>query len=183
MFEIKKSPVLDLMVLVPKKYEDRRGGFIKLFHAAIYEEFGLPSQFREAFYSNSRAGVIRGLHFQRPPSDHGKLVTCLNGSVLDVVVDLRFGSPTYLCAESFRLSSEICNLVYIPPGFAHGFYCDAGDATMLYMTTCEHDPELDDGVLWSSIDFEWPSTNPIISDRDSDFTAIDEFITPFTYEN
>jgi len=118
------------------------------------------------------------MHFQLPPSQHAKLVTCISGRVLDVVVDLRLDSSTYGCSASVELSSEHPSALYIPEGLAHGFLA-LEESILHYKTTSAHDPERDRGILWSSIGFPWPVSDPILSDRDALFPALAAFASPF----
>lgn len=148
---------------------DPRGCFTKLLHPS---DLGLePSQFfpvRECFVSWSEPGVLRGMHFQVPPSDHDKAVSCLSGQVLDVVLDLRRSSPTYGLAHGFELSGREPSTVWIPAGCAHGFAVLGTErALMHYAVTKEHVAVADQGVRWDSFGFEWPcGVARIVSERD-----------------
>jgi dTDP-4-dehydrorhamnose 3,5-epimerase len=121
------------------------------------------------------------MHFQAPPSDHVKLVYCVHGEVMDVVLDLRKGSPTYGQAESIRLSAERGNYLYIPKGIAHGFCATSDVATLVYKVSTVHDPLNDTGVLWNSFGFSWPTPEPVISARDYSFKTLSAFDSPFFY--
>ena len=105
----------------PKVFKDKRGAFVKTFHAGDFHSYGLCADWTEQYYSRSKRGVLRGLHFQLPPHDHAKLVYCVAGSVLDVAFDLRIGSPTYGKAVMLELSAKKGNMIYLPKGLAHGF--------------------------------------------------------------
>ena len=118
---------------------DERGSFVKTFQASVFEEAGLQTNFPEHFFSESKKGVVRGLHFQTPPAAQDKLVFCPAGEVMDVVVDVRAGSPTYGQHVSFRLSSEDWTAAYIPVGFAHGFVALSEAAVMAYLVSAEYD--------------------------------------------
>ena len=180
MFEIEKSPLEGCFALRPKVFTDARGTFVKTFHKSTFEGLGLETNFRESFYSISNANVIRGLHFQVPPHDHVKLVTCTEGEVIDVVLDLRKFSPTYGKVASFKITPENGLSVYIPKGMAHGFYSVKDRSTVTYSVSTEHHAAFDRGLLWSSIDFEWPTTSPIVSERDSKFPSLKDFESPFS---
>jgi dTDP-4-dehydrorhamnose 3,5-epimerase len=160
---------------------DARGSFLKLFHAPSFAEAGLRADWRESYHSSSAGGVIRGMHFQVPPADHAKLVFCLEGEVLDVVLDLRRGSPSEGRAACFTLSGDGGTGVYIPSGCAHGFLGVSERSTMLYMVTSAHSPEHDAGVAWNSFGFDWPVSEPILSDRDSRHPLLSDFVSPFTF--
>lgn len=161
---------------------DRRGSFLKLFQASALTGLGVPFDVRELFVSRSGRGVIRGLHFQAPPADVAKLVCCLEGSVLDVVVDLRVGSPAYGRHVTLELSGERANAVLVPHGCAHGFAVTGDSALVAYLQSGEHDPVREGGVLWSSVDAEWPTREPVLSDRDAGFPSLDAFDSPFRFE-
>lgn len=167
--------------LVPKVIFDSRGSFVKTLHQTIFAEHGLVNCFAEEYYSVSRRGVLRGLHFQIPPAEHVKLVCCVKGAVLDAVVDLRKGSPTFGQHELLELNQDNANALYIPVGFAHGFYARTDDAIVLYKVTSVHSPQHDKGILWSSAEIAWPDPKPLISERDSAFPFLANFESPFVY--
>jgi dTDP-4-dehydrorhamnose 3,5-epimerase len=160
---------------------DRRGDFLKLFHATTFADLGLAFEVRELFWSRSHEHVVRGLHFQVPPVDVAKLVCCLDGAVLDVVVDLRVGSPTYHEHCAVPLSAEAANAVFVPEGCAHGFLVTEGDALVLYAQSGEFDAEREGGILWSSAGVDWPidESQGVLSDRDAAFPRLDDFASPF----
>jgi dTDP-4-dehydrorhamnose 3,5-epimerase len=162
---------------------DERGRFVKTFHAEEFAKAGLDLDILEEYYTTSRAGVLRGMHFQLPPMDCAKLVYCVAGSVLDAVVDLRIGSPKYGQTATFELSAEAGNVIYIPTGLAHGFYVPNGEATLVYNVSAVYSPEHDFGVLWNSAGICWPTTAPIMSARDRSFPCLSEFKSPFVYGN
>jgi dTDP-4-dehydrorhamnose 3,5-epimerase len=162
-------------------FKDERGSFVKTFHQDIFSSYQLETNFAEEYYSVSHRNVLRGLHFQLPPQEHTKIAYCVQGQVLDVVVDLRVGSPTYGKFETFDLSAEKANLIYIPPGLAHGFYVISEMAIMMYKVSTVYSSEHDRGILWNSAGIPWPSTNPIVSKRDSSFATLSDFNSPFVY--
>ena len=160
---------------------DARGHFVKTIQRSVFEAQGLEGDFRECFYSTSFSNVLRGMHFQMPPSDHAKLVYCAVGAICDVALDLRVGSPTYGKHEVYELSSSASNAVYLPRGIAHGFLVREGPAVMVYHVTSEHDPARDAGIRWDSFGAAWPVENPVVSERDKGFVGLDEFESPFQY--
>jgi dTDP-4-dehydrorhamnose 3,5-epimerase len=166
-------------IIKPEVHEDQRGSFVKTFHYDIFKDHGLETSFREEFYTTSHNRVLRGLHFQRPPHDHTKLVYCLSGKIFDVVVDLRSESTTYGRYYCCELSKYSANMLYVPRGLAHGFYVQSDSAIVVYNVSTIHSPDYDDGILWDSVDVPWPDENPILSDRDKSFTKLVNFITPF----
>lgn len=181
MFEIQESKLKGCLKLIPKTFVDQRGQFTKVFHEKTFKDLGLETTFKEEYFSVSYRGVLRGMHFQTPPEDHVKLVYCSQGSVLDVVLDIRRGSPTYGQVEAFELTGNKGECLYIPKGFAHGFYTLSESATMVYKVSTMHSPSNDEGILWSSFGMKWPNQHPTLSQRDSSFAPLDDFRSPFTY--
>ncbi len=167
--------------IIPRVLPDERGLFVKSFHRPLFAEHGLATDFAEAYYSLSRKGVLRGLHFQTPPQDHAKLVYCPAGEVLDAVVDLRAGSPTFGEYATFTLNDRSANIVYLPPGLAHGFWTLSDHALVMYQVTTVHAPEHDAGILWNSAGIPWPGDAPVISARDRSFPRLDALVTPFVF--
>lgn len=169
----KETSIPGCFVLTPKVHEDERGKFVKTFHAPDFQELGLETDFKEEYYSVSKKGVLRGLHFQKPPHDHVKMVYCAEGRVFDVVLDIRRDSRMYGKHVSFELSMEKCNILYLPKGVAHGFYTLSKSAIMMYKVSSVYSPEFDSGILWNSVEIKWPSANPVVSKRDASLRAFD----------
>lgn len=165
--------------IFPDVRRDERGSFVKTFHKELFVERELEHAFAEEYYSVSRQGVLRGLHFQLPPHQHAKLVYCIDGQVMDAVVDLRRGSPSYGQHAVFDLNAEAANVLYIPPGLAHGFYTLSEQATLIYKVTTVYAPESDAGILWNSAGIPWPDEKPLLSPRDQSFPWLDRFDSPF----
>jgi dTDP-4-dehydrorhamnose 3,5-epimerase len=158
----------------PRCHDDDRGQFVKTFYAGAFEELGLESNFRESYYSVSRKGVLRGMHFHRPPHEHAKLVYCVKGRILDAFVDLRGDSQGFGLHESFEISAENRLIVYLPPGVAHGFYVLSDEAITVYSVAVEYNSEADSGVHWNSCGISWPTASPIISPRDANLAPLEE---------
>lgn len=155
---------------------------MKVFQREMFAEAGLETNFSEEYYSISKKNVIRGLHFQLPPMDHVKMVYCVHGEVLDVVLDLRVGSPTYGKHVMFELSATKGNAIYIPKGMAHGFLALREESIMVYSVTSIYSPSHDAGILWNSAKISWPITKVELSDRDHNFPMLENFDSPFKYE-
>jgi dTDP-4-dehydrorhamnose 3,5-epimerase len=181
MFQFKSSSIIGCYEIQPMIFNDDRGRFVKVFHREMFAKLGLCIDFVEEYYSHSRRDVIRGLHFQLPPVDHVKMVYCICGKVFDVVLDLRIGSPTYGKTAIFSLSAEQANYLYIPEGIAHGFCVISDFATMVYKVSSTYSPEHDAGVLWNSVEINWPTKSPILSERDMSFIPFSEFKSTFVY--
>lgn len=149
---------------------DERGYFARTFCAAEFAEQGLLSLFEQSSLSrNTRAGTLRGLHYQAAPHAEAKFVRCVRGALVDVVVDLRAGSPTQGQWIAERLTADEGTGLYIAPGLAHGFQTLVDDTDMLYQITPAFRPGFGAGVRWNDPAFgiEWPLPNPILSDRDA----------------
>jgi len=165
--------------LTPSIFRDARGRFVKTWHPDLFSAHGIHMPIAEEFYSVSERDVIRGMHFQTPPHDHEKLVYCVAGKVLDVVLDLRSSSATYGRSWSWELSPDNGHIIYIPKGFGHGFLSLAHGSVMIYKTSTVHAPSHDTGVRWDSFGFAWPVAAPVISERDRQLPPLGEFKTPF----
>lgn len=159
--------------------EDERGTFVKTFHEERFAELGLPTEWREEYYSHSRKGVIRGMHFQTPPNDHEKIVYCMQGRVLDVVVDLRKNSSTYGQHLALELDAARGHGLFIPRGMAHGFLVLTESALMAYKVTTVYASSNDAGIHWDSFGLDWGVKQPIVSTRDRVHPAFENFISPF----
>ncbi len=159
-------------------FEDLRGTFVKTYHENLYKSLGINFTMKEEYCSISKKDVIRGMHFQSPPYGHEKIVRCIRGSVLDVLLDLRQGDR-YGSTASVRLSGEGNQLIYIPEGIAHGFLSLESDSLMMYKTSVIHMPDSDFGIRWNSFNFDWGIKDPILSLRDQDHIAFSEFQSPF----
>ena len=159
----------DIILIKPKIFPDERGFFSESFKSSDFQKFNLPAHFVQDNFSISKKDVIRGLHYQKEPKAQGKLVTVFKGSVWDVAVDIRSQSPTFLKWAAAELSDENHNMLYIPPGFAHGFISLTDDVHLLYKCTNEYDPQSDAGIRWNDPDIaiSWPIDNPIVSAKDA----------------
>lgn len=179
--ELVDEPLPGAKVLRPFVFEDDRGNFVKTFHEAQLAAHGIEMVVREEFFSTSARGVLRGMHFQVPPHAHQKLVFCITGRVLDVLLDLRTGSSTFGRSAAFELSAANRHVVHIPVGFAHGFLSLEDGSCLVYKTDAAHAPESDRGILWSSFGFEWllDGAEPVMSPRDLAHPAFDGFASPF----
>lgn len=157
--------------------EDSRGSFAKLFHQDTISKYLPNFTPREMYLTSSTKNVLRGMHFQLPPHDHQKIVICLEGSVVDVILDLRKGE-TYGKTASIDLSANATNAVFLPKGVAHGFYTQSENASLLYVVDSQYAPDYDKGILWDSFGFEWPSYAPILSGRDTQHPSFGCFKPP-----
>lgn len=179
--QLKSTSISDCYTIQPNIFKDARGSFVKPFHKGTFADNGLEAVLEEEYYSVSHQGVLRGLHFQNPPYEHVKIVYCLVGKVFDAVVDLRIGSPTYGCYETFELNCESADILYVPAGLAHGFYVLSEEAIVVCNLSRVYSPEHDNGILWSSAGVPWPNPRPILSFKDSHLTPLSDFNSPFRF--
>ena len=149
------------------RFLDSRGTFIKLFNRESFAELGFDFLPLESFYTQSRKNVLRGMHFQTHKAAHDKLVYCMSGRVLDVVVDIRPSSDYFNQPVSLELNHSDRTALLIGKGYAHGFLSLEDNSTLLYSTSTVYSKDFDSGVLWSSINFNWPIDSPILSIRDA----------------
>jgi len=157
-------------------FPDNRGSFTKVYHHDAFQSLNLSFEPRETFLTKSCAGVLRGMHFQIDEAAHDKLVICLRGRVLDVVVDIRKSSPNFNKPVSIELDESKNTALLVGKGYAHGFLCLEDESWMLYNTSTIHNPELDRGVLWSSLNYNWPIDSPRLSLRDSKHPLITDLL-------
>lgn len=162
-----------------KRFDDQRGSFVKVFNAGIFNENGLGFDLKESYFSVSAKGVVRGMHFQAPPSEHIKLVYLSRGLATDVVLDIRKNSKTFGRYFTTELNEAGPVMVYIPAGCAHGFASREDDTIVTYLQTSVYDPKNDMGIRFDSFGFEWETKNPIVSERDLRFPSFNEFDSPF----
>lgn len=157
-----------VMIVEPKVFHDERGFFFETWQALRYSTNGLGSTMVQDNISRSTASVLRGLHYQYP-QPQGKLVYVLEGEILDVAVDIRLSSPTFGHWTSARLSAENKKQIYLPEGFAHGFYVVSPTALVTYKCTASYRPEFDRGILWNdpALAIDWPTSTPVLSPKDA----------------
>ena len=176
---VEETYMSGLILVHPDVHADGRGSLIKTYHEPTWHASGMRTDWVEEFHTVSHKGVLRGLHFQRPPMEQAKVVSCEFGSVFDAVVDIRRGSPTYGSAYCQVLDASSPLLMYVPVGMAHGYLVLSEGTLVSYRTTSVYSADDDAGILWSSAGIAWPSDQYIISDRDAGFPSLDEFQSPF----
>ncbi len=168
-----------LKIIELDKTCDSRGQFVKTFNQESLMKSNIDLGIAESYYTVSKKNVIRGMHFQIPPYEHNKLVHVLTGNVIDVVLDLRKNSKTYLEYADFHLAGENPRALYIPKGIAHGFKSLEDGSLMLYYVSTVYNSEYDSGICYSSIGYDWKTENPVLSDRDKGFVDLADFDSPF----
>lgn len=166
-----ETPIEGLLIVEPQVFGDARGYFVETYNEARYAAAGITARFVQDNQSMSSYGVVRGLHFQKPPYSQAKLVSCVEGSVLDVAVDLRSGSPTYGQHVAVVLSADNHRQFFIPKGFAHGFSVLSERALFSYKCDELYHPEAEGGILLSDpdlgIDWQIPADKMNLSAKDT----------------
>ncbi|MFZ1728695.1 MAG: dTDP-4-dehydrorhamnose 3,5-epimerase [Bacteroidota bacterium] len=162
----KNTSLPGVLLITPQVYGDSRGFFMESFRRDVGDEFGIPDLVQDN-HSRSVRGALRGLHFQHPYGQ-GKLIRVVTGTVFDVLVDVREGSPTFGKWEGYELSGENKQQLWVPPGFAHGFCVLSDTVDFLYKCSDYYHPETEMTLLWNdpAVGIEWPITDPILSEKD-----------------
>ncbi len=168
-FKFTKLTIPEVILIEPSRLVDDRGFFMEMYKRSDFAKEGITEYFVQDNYSQSRQGVLRGLHYQKNPRAQGKLMRCVKGKILDVAVDIKSGSPTYGVWVAAELTGENGHMLYIPPSFAHGFVVLSGVAEVIYKCTEEYSPENERGIIWNdpTIKINWPIENPILSKKDA----------------
>lgn len=177
-FEFIKTDIPDVILVIPKVFEDERGFFMETYKKPDFEEAGIKGDFIQDNHSKSRYGVLRGLHFQKMPYTQAKIVRCIKGVIYDVAVDLRSGSETFGKYVGFILSEFNKYMLYIPRGFAHGFLVLSDEAEVVYKVDNLYAPSYEGGLIWNDpdVNINWPINNPILSEKDRKWPTLKELI-------
>jgi dTDP-4-dehydrorhamnose 3,5-epimerase len=179
-----KTEISDVYIIEPSVFGDNRGYFLESFNLEKFKENVYPIKFVQDNESKSSRGVLRGLHFQKPPFDQAKLVRCIEGRVLDVAVDIRKGSPTYGKHVAIELTGENKRQLFVPRGFAHGFSVLSDTAVFAYKVDNIYAPESDSGIRYDdkelNIDWGVEDSEVIVSEKDAELPFFLEFESPFT---
>lgn len=172
-----------LLIVKPDIFQDERGYFFESYNKEAFDRQGFPAVFVQDNESKSKKGVIRGLHFQAPPFEQGKLVRVVRGAIMDVAVDIRIHSPHYGKWQSVILTGENKWMFWIPPGFAHGFLTLEDDTIVVYKCTQVYSRQHEGSLRWNDpeLAIQWPFTDLVVSARDSQAPLLNEFKSPFTY--
>jgi dTDP-4-dehydrorhamnose 3,5-epimerase len=167
--KIEETSIPDILVIQPDIFEDNRGYFFEFYNKKKFQQIGIDPDFVQDNQSLSHKGVLRGLHFQIAPYEQGKLVRVIQGSVNDVVVDLRKDSSTFKKYFSTILSAENNLMIWIPPGFAHGFYTLENNTIFTYKCTNYYNKEAERGIIWNDpeLSINWGDANPMVSEKDA----------------
>ncbi len=179
-----KTELAGLVLVEPEVFEDDRGFFVETFSTASWRELGVGVTFVQHNHSRSRRGTVRGMHFQNAPGQ-AKLVRCARGSILDVAVDLRVGSPTFGRWEAHVLDDQKHHQLFVPVGFAHGFCVLSDEADVVYLVSSAYDAATEAGIAWDDpdVDISWPVSEPTVSERDRNAPRLEAVKSelPFRY--
>ena len=173
-----------LKIITPDVFCDDRGYFFEIFQINKFKEMGIPVDFVQDNQSFSKYGTIRGLHYQIGEFAQGKLLHAMQGRILDVVVDIRFGSPTFGKHFSIELSDSNKKFIWIPPGFAHGFSVLSETAIVFYKCTSVYSPKHERGILFndSQLNIDWKIKDPLVSDNDNKHPTFENLKKDFIYK-
>ena len=185
--DIKALDLPGVLVLCPRRFADKRGYFFESYSEKVFHTAGITAKFVQDNQSYSaERGTIRGLHFQKPPHAQAKLVRVLQGSVFDVAVDVRAGSPHYGRWAGATLTAEGREQIFVPRGFAHAFCTLEPDTVVAYKVDDVYAPETEGGLIWNDPDLaiDWPvaAKDVVLSDKDLKLGSLAEFVSPFAYE-
>lgn len=182
-FTFTKARIPDVIVIEPKIFPDDRGFFAEVFKSSDFKANGIGETFVQVNHSKSQKNVLRGLHYQLAPKAQAKLVSVIKGEVMDVVVDIRRGSPSFGQWVSQNLSDTNKRMLYVPVGFAHGFCALSDTVEILYYCSVEYAPAFERNILWNDpeIKITWPTTQPILSPKDAGGKSLKEADNNFSY--
>jgi len=181
--QITKTKIPGLLIIKPDIYIDKRGYFFESYNKQKFIENGIEVNYVQDNESRSQKGVLRGLHFQNPPYSQGKLVRVIKGSVLDVAVDIRKGSPTFGQWDSVILSEENKLMYWLPEGMAHGFLTLEDDTIFFYKCTNLYHKESEGSIRWNDpeLNIEWGIQNPVLSEKDKNVPFLRDLENKFIY--
>lgn len=177
-FTFIKTELEGVILVEPRVFADERGFFMESYKASEFKANGIDVDFNQDNHSRSVKGVLRGLHFQKPPMEQAKLVRCSKGRIFDVAVDIRPDSLNFKKWVGYELSEENKRMLYIPAGFAHGFVVLSEEAELLYKASNEFSPQHDAGIRWNDpeIGVEWGIDNPIVSKKDAELPFLKDLL-------
>ena len=175
-FQFEPTAIPEVVRIIPRVFADDRGFFVETYKVTEFAENGIVQPFVQTNHSRSTRGVLRGLHYQVEPNAQGKLIHCGSGRIFDVAVDLRKSSSTFSKWVGVELSDDNLEMLYIPPGFAHGFYTLSEVADIMYQVTAEYAPESERGLIYNDPDvgIQWPEGPIFLSDKDTVCPSLDE---------
>jgi len=183
-FEFNELSIPGPVLIQPRVFNDGRGFFLELYKHSDFAAAGIREHLVQDNFSKSVKGVLRGLHYQRLPKAQGKLVICIRGGIYDVAVDIRRGSPNYGKWVGAEITEENRRMLYVPPGFAHGFQVLSETSEVMYKCTDEYSPADDRGIIWNDpeINVNWPLAQPLLSGKDEKHPFLRDADNNFIFE-
>lgn len=177
-FEFSDTELRGLIAIEPEVFEDKRGLFMETYKRAAFEDAGIDVGFIQDNCSKSKSNVLRGLHYQKGDAAQAKIVQCTEGTVFDVVVDLKKESPTFGEYSSTILSEENNMMLYVPRDYAHGFLTLSDTAKVRYKVDNDYTPDREGGIIWDdpTVAIDWPSDDPILSEKDMNWPTLETAI-------
>jgi dTDP-4-dehydrorhamnose 3,5-epimerase len=184
-FKFIKLDIPEVLLIEPTIFGDERGFFVETYKQSEFVSNGIDHHFVQDNHSKSNKSILRGLHYQLNPNAQGKLIRVVQGAVFDVAVDLRQGAPTFGRWVSVELNDRQKNMLWIPPGFAHGFCVLEDNTHVLYKTTAEYHPGDERGIFWNdpALGIKWPISNPLLSERDQRWPGIKDAEMNFSFSH
>lgn len=182
-FQFHRLAIPEVILIEPPTYHDPRGFFKETYHHETFVANGISQRMVQDNHSRSTKGVLRGLHYQKDPCAQGKLLFVMVGEIFDVAVDIRLGSPTFGRWVGEILSAKNGRMLYVPPGFAHGFCVLSDWADLVYKLTNYYRPDLERGIIWNDpqIGIDWPISHPILSAKDETFPLLAKADISYAY--
>jgi len=182
-FTFRKLDMDGLVLITPNVFGDGRGYFAEIYKHSEFKKNRIDRVFVQDSHSMSKKGVLRGLHYQLRPVEQGKIIRVIGGEIFDVAVDIRKGSQSYGKWFGTRLSEENRFMLFIPPGFAHGFVTLKDNTEILYKMTNEYSKKHERGIIWNDpeINIKWPIKNPVVSDKDTKFPRLEHADNNFKF--
>lgn len=183
MFDVQPLDLPEVKLVTPRVFRDQRGFFLERYVRKAYADAGIGNAFVQDNHSRSQKGTVRGLHFQRPPHAQAKLVSVTRGTIFDVAVDIRVGSPTYGRWVGAVLDDVDLRQLFVPAGFAHGFAVWSGLADVLYKVDAPYAPQAEGGLRWDdpTVGVAWGVSDAVVSAKDRELASLEALVSGFTY--
>lgn len=175
-FKFKDTKLKDVKIVIPQVFRDERGFFMETYGEKDFKENGIEADFIQDYHSKSGHGVLRGLHYQKGEHAQGKLVKCTQGTIMDVIADLRKDSETFGETLKVILSEHNKKMLWVPKGFSHGFYTLSETAEAQYKVDNDYAPNQEAGIAWNDpeLNIDWPTEDPKLSDKDQEWPTLEE---------
>ncbi|MDR2825637.1 MAG: dTDP-4-dehydrorhamnose 3,5-epimerase [Deltaproteobacteria bacterium] len=180
--KIEQTGIEGLLLITPQAIADERGFFMEAYRQDLLDKAGVSTNFiQDNLVRSKAAGIVRGLHFQRPPAAQAKFISVMQGAIFDVAIDLRKNKPSFGQWKSFILNAENRIRLFVPQGFAHGYMTLEPGTEVLYKVDAYYSPKHDAGIFWNDpvLKINWPALQPVLSDKDLKLQRFSDFVSPF----